>query len=64
MQGFWLPAGGLDDGETLQECGLRECAEEAGLGVELRGLLQVGRGGARGELGMELHGLLQVWGTL
>lgn len=40
-QGYWLPGGGLDEGETLRECGVRECLEEAGVHVELKGLLEV-----------------------
>ena len=40
-QGFWLPAGGLDEGESLRQCAARECLEEAGVCVEIKGLLQV-----------------------
>ncbi|KAG1671639.1 hypothetical protein FOA52_006870 [Chlamydomonas sp. UWO 241] len=40
-QGFWLPGGGLDRGETLRDCAVRECVEEAGVRVELVGVAQV-----------------------
>jgi 8-oxo-dGTP diphosphatase len=32
---FDLPGGGLDPGETAREAAVRECAEEAGLRIEL-----------------------------
>ena len=41
-QGFWLPGGGLDEGESLAACAAREGIEEAGLAVDIKGLLQVG----------------------
>lgn len=40
-QGFWVPGGGLDPGEKLRDCAVRECLEEAGVEVELKGLLEV-----------------------
>ena len=40
-QGYWLPGGGLDAGETLVGCAAREGREEAGLAVDVKGLLQV-----------------------
>eukprot|EP00798_Chlamydomonas_sp_ICE-L_P001316 gene1316-32669_t len=39
--GFWLPGGGLDPGESLQAGALRECREEAGVDVVLKGVLCV-----------------------
>ena len=40
-QGFWLPGGGLNHGESLRQCAERECLEEAGVQIELQGVLQV-----------------------
>lgn len=38
-QGYWIPAGRVDPGETLEEAAKRECMEEAGIEIELKGLL-------------------------
>jgi ADP-ribose pyrophosphatase YjhB (NUDIX family) len=40
-QGFWVPGGSIDPGESLRRCATRECEEEAGVKVKLRGLLEV-----------------------
>ena len=41
--GKWnLPAGRLDEGETIFEGALREINEETGLQVELQGILEIG----------------------
>ncbi len=40
-QGFWLPGGRVDTGETLQAAAIRECIEEAGVEVKLTGLLKI-----------------------
>lgn len=41
--GKWnLPAGRLDEGETIFEGALREIKEETGLKVELQGILEIG----------------------
>lgn len=39
--GFWVPGGGVDPGETLVAAAERECWEEAGVHVKLRGILAV-----------------------
>eukprot|EP01047_Picozoa_sp_COSAG01_P064375 COSAG01_NODE_8509_length_2759_cov_11.963910_2_plen_343_part_00 len=40
-RGWWLPGGGVDAGQTLQEAAVREAQEEAGLDVTLTGVLRV-----------------------
>jgi ADP-ribose pyrophosphatase YjhB (NUDIX family) len=40
--GLWtMPSGGVKTGETVAEAGVRECAEETGILVEVTGLLGV-----------------------
>lgn len=40
--GLWtIPTGGLKKGETITECGIRECQEETGIVVEVTGLVGV-----------------------
>ncbi len=55
-QGWYLPAGGVEPGETFAEAALRETREEAGIDIELEGVLKIqhtpiqitsGAGGAR-----------------
>eukprot|EP01062_Namystynia_karyoxenos_P003977 TRINITY_DN11406_c0_g1_i1.p1 TRINITY_DN11406_c0_g1~~TRINITY_DN11406_c0_g1_i1.p1 ORF type:complete len:378 (+),score=90.76 TRINITY_DN11406_c0_g1_i1:114-1136(+) len=48
-RGWWLPGGGVDAGQTLEEAALRETEEEGGLDVNLTGVLRVeyGQVGAR-----------------
>eukprot|EP01041_Mallomonas_annulata_P006886 gene6886-13962_t len=38
-QGYWLPGGAVDAGETLQTAAIRETQEEAGINIELKGIL-------------------------
>jgi ADP-ribose pyrophosphatase YjhB (NUDIX family) len=40
-QGYWVPGGGVDPGETLTAAAVRETQEEAGVKVELKGILHV-----------------------
>lgn len=40
-QGFWLPGGAVDAGESLGQAAVRETAEEAGVDVELTGVLKI-----------------------
>ena len=40
-RGWWLPAGLVDPGETFIQAAHRECLEEAGISIELKGLLRV-----------------------
>eukprot|EP00743_Colponemidia_sp_Colp-15_P003619 GILK01003905.1.p1 GENE.GILK01003905.1~~GILK01003905.1.p1 ORF type:complete len:375 (+),score=27.41 GILK01003905.1:93-1127(+) len=39
-QGWWLPGGKLDAGESFEEAAKRECKEEAGIDVVLKGVLR------------------------
>eukprot|EP00392_Amoebophrya_sp_AT5.2_P003350 g3355.t1 len=39
--GYWLPGGRVDAGESLESAAIRECEEEAGVAIELVGVLQV-----------------------
>lgn len=40
-QGWWLPGGRVDPGETFQEAAIRETVEEAGVEAELTGVLAI-----------------------
>ena len=37
--GYWLPGGRVDPGEPLEEAAIRECKEEAGIDIKLKGVL-------------------------
>eukprot|EP00485_Elphidium_margaritaceum_P012054 CAMPEP_0202707408 /NCGR_PEP_ID=MMETSP1385-20130828/19742_1 /ASSEMBLY_ACC=CAM_ASM_000861 /TAXON_ID=933848 /ORGANISM="Elphidium margaritaceum" /LENGTH=1203 /DNA_ID=CAMNT_0049366123 /DNA_START=38 /DNA_END=3649 /DNA_ORIENTATION=+ len=39
--GFWLPGGRVEVGETLLEAAIRETKEEAGIEVDIKGILKV-----------------------
>ena len=39
--GFWLPGGRVEVGETLLEAAMRETKEEAGIDVDIKGVLKV-----------------------
>ena len=40
-KGWYLPAGGVDYGEQFDQAGIRECIEEAGMQVTIKGILNV-----------------------
>ncbi|CAG9335418.1 unnamed protein product [Blepharisma stoltei] len=40
-RGWWLPAGLVDPGETFVDAAHRECLEESGIRIELKGILRV-----------------------
>ena len=40
-QGYWLPGGRVDPGETFQEAAIRETIEEAGCKVKLTGIIRM-----------------------
>ena len=40
-QGYWYPAGRVDRHETFQEAAIREAKEEAGVDIELTGILAI-----------------------
>jgi len=43
-RGWWLPAGGVDPGEDFAQAAVRECQEEAGIKVDLKGVLRIDHG--------------------
>lgn len=40
-RGWWVPAGAVEKGETFLQACLRECAEEAGMNIQVKGILRV-----------------------
>ena len=40
-RGWWIPGGAVDAGETFFIAAHRECLEEAGIRVDLKGVLKV-----------------------
>ena len=40
-RGWWLPAGAVDAGESFMKAAIRETKEEAGIDIELIGILRV-----------------------
>eukprot|EP01083_Nonionella_stella_P298023 1011856_1 len=48
-RGWWVPAGYVDPGESFYEGGIRETQEEAGVDVDIKGILRV-------EYGKDVYG--------
>jgi len=40
-RGWWIPAGAVDWGEDFMTAAKRECQEEAGIDVDLKGVIKV-----------------------
>ena len=40
-RGWWIPGGAVDSGETFRTAAIRECMEEAGVNIELKGIIKV-----------------------
>jgi ADP-ribose pyrophosphatase YjhB (NUDIX family) len=40
-RGWWIPAGAVENGESFLQACLRECAEEAGMQIQVKGILKV-----------------------
>ena len=43
-RGWWIPGGAIDAGENFMQGAKRECLEEAGIDVDLKGILRVDYG--------------------
>jgi len=42
-RGWWIPGGAVEAAETFQQAATRECWEEAGVHIKLRGILKIER---------------------
>ena len=40
-RGWWIPAGGVDSGETFRDGAKRKCIEEAGVQINLLGIIKI-----------------------
>ena len=37
-RGWWIPGGAVDAGQSFSSAAIRECKEEAGIDIELKGI--------------------------
>ena len=40
-EGWWIPGGSVNAGETFSKAAIRECLEEANVKVQLKGILRI-----------------------
>ena len=40
-RGWWIPGGAVDYGESFEQAAIRECKEEAGIDIKLKGILKI-----------------------
>ena len=40
-RGWWIPGGAVDAGQTFKEAAVRECQEEAGIDIKLKGVIHI-----------------------
>ena len=40
-RGWWVPGGGVDNGESFDDGAKRECIEEAGVDIILKGIINI-----------------------
>ena len=40
-RGWWIPGGAVDAGETFRTAAMRECIEEAGILIDIKGVIKV-----------------------
>ena len=40
-KGWWLPGGGVSAGEDFKTAAVRECLEETGIQIDLKGILSI-----------------------
>lgn len=43
-KGWYIPAGKVESGETFEEAAHRECIEESGIEVDLKGIINIKHG--------------------
>ncbi len=40
-RGWWIPGGAVDAGQSFSSAAIRECKEEAGIDIELKGIIKI-----------------------